>query len=105
MVNLPYNITNITAANGTLETAQAINQLTNGVLGHGWSIVIFVVIFALGQVFTRDFRKSLLGASALSLVIGLFFYYGKFINPWFLIVYVALMVVSVILLQDRDLSV
>lgn len=100
---MTYNLTNITAANETLEMFQAINKdLTQGLLGNGWSIVFFIVIFMIGLSLVYDMRKALLASATISFILGIFFYFANLINVWLIILYLVLIVISVILLQDKD---
>lgn len=100
----PYNLTNISATNSTLGMMQAINDLSGGLLGNGWSVVIFIIILLLGLKFTGDFRKALVGASAASVLLALPFLAMQILTIWLAILYAVLLVVGIILLQDKDIG-
>jgi len=101
---MTYDLTAVNNADGLLEQMQAINDLTTGILGNGWSIVIFIIILLLGLYATRDFRKSILASGSISFVLSLLFLAAQLITMWLAVFYLVMIVIGIILLQDKDLS-
>ena len=102
---MPYNITGMNASNTTLGFFQAANDLTTpaNMLGNGWSIVLFVIIFFYVLYHTNDMRKALLGSGSLSFLIsGLFFLAAGLVTWWIIILYLAVAIIGMIMLFDKD---
>jgi len=102
-----YNTSAINATDSLLSYFQEINNLTEPVkiLGTGWSIVLFIIIFFYVLYSTNDFRKALLGSgSGAFLISGLFFMAMKLVDWWIIIAYLVIAIVGLILLFDQDQS-
>ena len=104
---MTYNLTAINATNSTLGFFQQINELTSPsrLLGNGWSIVLFVVIFFYVLYYTNDMRKGMLAAGTLSfLITGLFFLAAQLVSWWIVVAYLSMAILGIILLLDKDYS-
>jgi len=104
---MTYNITAVNGTNSTLSFFQGINELTEPakLLGNGWSIVLFIMIFFYVLYYTNDMRKALLGAGTMGFLIsGLFFMAMAIVDWWIIIAYLVIAIVGMIMLFDKDMS-
>jgi Zn-dependent protease with chaperone function len=102
---MTYNLTAVDTATDLLGFMQATNDLTGKLFVTGVGVVLFFIILTLSEQRYGDMRKSLLTASFVSFILnGVFFLAGGFVGWWIVIVYVVLIVLSLILLRDRDMG-
>ena len=90
---MAYDLTAINATNSTLDFFREINNITGPVklLGDGWTVVLFVIIFMYAFYNTNDARKALLGAGAGTFFVsGLFFLAMGLVDWWIIIVYLVI---------------
>jgi len=102
---MPYDITAINATNSTLAFFQQINELTTPtkLLGNGWTIVLFSIIFFYTLYYTGDFRKAILsGGTVTFLISGLFFMAMGLVSWWIVIAYLVIAITGMIMLFDKD---
>ena len=102
---MTYNLTAINATNSTLAYFQQINELTTPakMLGNGWAIVLFIIIFFYVLYYTNDVGKALLGAGTITFLIsGLFFMAAGLVSWWILIAFLVIAIVGMIMLFDKD---
>lgn len=99
-----YNISNITATNTTLEFMQKVNtELSGGLLGNGWSVVIFIISLSLAIYLIKDFRKALIFAGGINFLLsGLLFLAAGFVGWYLPILYLALTIIGIVMLQHKD---
>lgn len=102
---MTYNTTAIEATNTTLGFMQEANNLSDGMIGAGMSIVWFIVAFTLVYGFTRSLGKAMLSASFPAFFVTGFLFLAARLVDWYLpIFYLVLIVVGIILQTKRDNS-
>lgn len=102
---MTYNLTAINASNSTIGFFQGVNTMSHGVLGNGWSIVLFVVLFSYFLYHTKELNKSLIGAGMISFVVSGIFFLSLDLVIWYLVlVYLMVFILGIILSLDRDYS-
>lgn len=97
-----YDISNITAAAGPMEFFQATNQLSNGIAGHGLLLVFFLIILSIAIAHTNNLGKSLLASGMASIMMGLLFVISQLSTWWLPIFFAVVVVVGIIMLQEKD---
>lgn len=79
---MPYNLTNATDVNGTLEFVQTVNeQLMGGWYGPMILIVAFVILFMAFTNATRMPVKSFVGASFLTALFSMLLFTVNLVPP------------------------
>lgn len=85
----PYNLTNITDGNSTVEIVQTVNTMTNGWFGILFAISIFAVILI--YISFYNFGVAFMAASFLTAILTSYLYYVELVPlivPIFSIVFV-----------------
>ena len=102
VIQMTYNLTAINASANPLEFMQQMNELSGGVLGNGWSIVFFVILFSMVYLGTRDMRKAMLGSGTVTFFIGFVMLAMKLLDWYMEILYLAVIILGIIMMQDKD---
>ena len=100
-----YNITGVNATNTTLGFFQSINEITGPakLLGNGWAIVLFVIIFFYILFNTNDMKKALLGSGTICFIIaGLFFLAANLVSWWIVVCFLVVACIGIIMSFDKD---
>ena len=101
---MTYNLTAINLSSTPLEFFQDVNDLSSSLLGNGWAVVFLVILFACGMYVYQDIKKAILAAGFLSFVVNLIMLAMKLVDWYIPILSLTLVVLGIILLQDKDYS-
>ena len=99
---MAYNLTAISNTTNPLVFMQEANNLSNGVAGHGLLIVFGLFVLMIALAYTNHFGKSLLVAGLSGALISLIFVFAGLSSWYFPILFGVLIIVGIIMLQDKD---
>ena len=96
-----YNLTPIEATNTSLGFMQESNNLADGMIGIVFSIVFFVIIFAIFSYSDRQFGKALIISGFTSFFVTGFLFLAARLVEWYLPILYLVATIFAIILQTK----
>lgn len=99
---MTYNLSAINSSSTTLEFMRNVNTLTDNMLGNGWSLVFFIVLFIIIYTRTTNYKRSMIGAGFLSFIISIITLAMQLVDWYIVIMFLVITLIGVILSFDKD---